>query len=474
MTHAHSHYVSEILRADEVCSSFDAFWAGFLNATMRRPREAGDTHQGPKVFSRLPCSAIDFVLKDPPKNTSDKMKYSSLAVRHPLCFALLFACLILAPISRAYAADQWTLTDSQFRSSPFTIDSIDSQGIHSTSSTASWENILELSRSTAAPSASAKFDLYLTTGDRFIGEPIALTNEQLQWKSPLLGQIDSPSDRLAAIVPHGTQPPRLDESRTDDVIHLINGDSTHGIITQIGPSGVTLQAGDATPTLAWETISAVLFSSSQHAPSFGHAFRVRLADDETITATDLSLSNDRLTLTLAPQSSRAIDASAISSIEQLDGPISWLTSHAPAADIYKPFFSEQFPTRFEHTVDGRPLRDVFPAFHHGIGCHSYSKLVYNLDGQYAAFRTQFAIDSDSPLADVTVRILLDDKVVYEQKNVRAGVPWPVVTIPLGQSRTLALEVDYGLNYATADRFVWLDPAFVRTPPSTNPSTAPSF
>ena len=112
-------------------------------------------------------------------------------------------------------------------------------------------------------------------------------------------------------------------------------------------------------------------------------------------------------------------------------------------------------------AEGRPIREKYPQFHHGIGCHSYTKIVYDLDGSYDTFRAQYCIDSSSSLADVTARVLLDDKVAFEKKNVKTGDIYPVISLPLAGAKTLSLEVDYGENYATEDRFAWLDPALVR-------------
>jgi hypothetical protein len=235
---------------------------------------------------------------------------------------------------------------------------------------------------------------------------------------------------------------------------------------------VTIQAGDATPTLAWDSINVVLFSSGSANPrgAEGRMFRVELGGDESLTVPDVALAGDKVIVFLADKSSRQIDVGSVSGIEQVNGPISWLTARRPSENIYKPFLGENFPARFDRTVaDGKPIRERYPTFHHGIGCHSYSKLVYDLSGKWGAFRSQFAIDSDSPLADVTVRICLDDKVAFEQKNVKAGRVYPVVTVPLAGAKRLALEVDYGENYATEDRFVWLDPALIR---SAGPATAP--
>jgi hypothetical protein len=381
---------------------------------------------------------------------------------------------------RALADTEWSVTNAQFQSSREKISSLDAQGIHIAlasggQSVMSWDGLLEITRvpdpsAAVAPLAAAtqpaKFDLFLIGGDRITGEPVSVASEKLQWKSPVLGDIEIPLNRLAAICRAGSAIKGIDESRADDVVRLGNGDSAHGIVTQISSSGVALQAGDATPTLAWDTVTDVLFSTP---PGGGignkRMFRVRFNGDVSITVPAAFLAGDQITINFDAKTSRTLPVSVVQAIEQINGPVSWLTALAPAENIYKPYFSENFPARFDRTVeDGQPIREKFPQFHHGIGCHSYSKLVYDLDGKYPQFRTQFAVDSQSPLADVTVRILLDGKLVFERKNVKAGQIYPVQLVPLNNAKTLALEVDYGENLATQDRFVWLDPALIRSAP----------
>lgn len=368
----------------------------------------------------------------------------------------------------------WNLTDADFRSRSVQIDSIDKQGIHTSSETVPWEDVLEIWR-TAPPQAdtTGRLNLCFRTGDKITGEPASFNGDAIQWNAAELGPVAFSVDSVAGIVRSGYAADDLDEPRTDDVVRLANGDTTHGIVTNISPSGVTMQAGDATPTLPWDSISAVLFSSGPgNSPSADRRmFRVHLTDNESFIVPDIGLSADQFAITLDDKTIRQIDPNLILEVEQLNGPIGWLTSRKPASNVYKPMFSENFPARFDRTVgDDRPISEKFPGFHHGIGCHSYSKLTYDLTGKWAAFRTQFAIDSDSPLADVTARIYLDDKPVYEQKNVKAGRIWDAVTIPLHGAKTLSLEVDYGENYATEDRFVWLDPALIRKLPDTTAGT----
>jgi len=314
--------------------------------------------------------------------------------------------------------------------------------------------------------------LILRGGDKLSGDPIAMNGDTIDWKSARLDEINFPIGSAAAITRNGSAIPDLDQPRTDDVVRLSNGDVAHGVVTQVAPEGVTIQTADATPTLPWDSVAAVLFSTSPvDSAADRRAFRVLFAGDESVAVPAVAITGNELTLFLDAKNTRKVDLATVTGIEQLNGPVSWLTARKPSENIYKPFFSENFPTRFDRTVaDGKPIREKYPAFHHGIGCHSYSKLTYDLSGQWAGFATQFAIDSDSPLADVTVRIDLDDKPVFEQKNVKAGPIYLLKLIPLGNAKTISLEVDYGENYATDDRFVWLDPALIRTLPS--PATQP--
>jgi hypothetical protein len=371
--------------------------------------------------------------------------------------------------SQPLRAADWTLTDSSFHTSRISIESIAPDGIHLAPATSQpsvipWNNCLELTRSgDASTAASQRFDLYLRSGDHLGGQPVSVDGDTLHWHNARLDLIDIPVGSIAAIAKSDWTAAGLDDQRSDDVLTLSNGDTTHGVVTQVDPSGVGLQSGDATTTLPWDAVTAVLLSSQgATAGAKSRAFRVILGGNESITVSRVDLSGNSLTLHLGNKTLGLIPVDAVTAIEQINGPVTWISSLKPTENIYRPFFSENYPARFDSTVaDGKPISEKYPGFHHGIGCHSYSKITYDLGAGFTAFRTQYAIDSDSPLADVTVGIYLDGKSVYVQKNVKAGPPAPVVSLPLQGAKTISLEVDYGENYATEDRFVWLDPALLK-------------
>ena len=143
------------------------------------------------------------------------------------------------------------------------------------------------------------------------------------------------------------------------------------------------------------------------------------------------------------------------------------TNLTPVESVQVPYLggAMPWPARFDAAVDGGPLAFGAEPFDHGIGVHAYSRLTFAVDPGWTAFRTQYAIDSrrDAPrlLADVTVRIEVDGKVVHEQQHVRAGSLSSVVRVDLTGARALTLECDYGPTGDTQAHLNWFEPALLR-------------
>ncbi|HEX2971300.1 MAG TPA: NPCBM/NEW2 domain-containing protein, partial [Tepidisphaeraceae bacterium] len=207
----------------------------------------------------------------------------------------------------------------------------------------------------------------------------------------------------------------------------------------------------------------------------GRMFRIHLNDDSLVTVSSLQGGGENITVTLADGAKRELPLAGVVSIEQLNGPVSWLSSRKAAQVVQIPYVGEtSWPTRMDRTVGGKAIQFGSRVFGRGIGVHAYSRLDYALDGSYEAFRTQYAISQEDrrQYADVTVRIKVDGKVVHEQGNFRADVLSDVVMIDLPrEAKMLTLEVDYGQANDTQDRFNWIEPALLRKKPAaTRPAT----
>ena len=409
-----------------------------------------------------------------------------------LCFLALWAFLA---VQGAFAQSKWTLTLADFRSKQVDLVSIDDKGAtFADRSSVRFDDLLLLDRDaelkqSAAP-APGKFVLYLSAGEQFRGEPVKLDGETLTWTSPAVGGMQVPLKQVSSMVratPQATQqppPPSADERRTEDVITLANGDVVRGIIATISAEAVTVQAGGNETPVPLDGIRSIAFAStagaapkSSQQPA-GRSFRIKLDDGSILTAPQLrTAANDTLVVTLADKTARNVPLSSVATIEQLNGPVTWLSSRIPSENVQTPLLDTTRPARMDRTVTGKPIRFGDRTYARGIGVAPYSKITWPIDaktrGDYQTFRTQYAIDGVGQYADVTVRVKLDDKVVHEKQKVTAGVLSPVVLVPLGNAKSLTLEVDFGGNYSVQDRFDWIEPALVKgsgAPPQPAAST----
>lgn len=429
--------------------------------------------------------------------------YSALALS--LLALVALRCLAAAPGASAVAgaSGTWTLTTADFQTQSVALRSIDADGVKVANAgqeggagggerVVPFEQFMQLERTGAAGGADAaaaakagegKFTLYLVGGDRVAGEPVGIQKEQVLWKNPAVGELAIPLTRVAAMTKSG--PPAPGARRAEDVVSLANGDAVRGIVGGMTKDAITVKTAAGDPAdVPLASVTSVTFATAAGAgDGKARGFRVRLDDGSSLVGSALSGgANGKVELTLGKDAARPIDLARVVAVEQVNGPVAFLTSRPPAEDVFVPYLGPapaHPPTRFNTDVEGQPFFIGGRSYSRGIGVHSYSRLVYPLDGNYRAFRVQYGMNDSLDRGDVTVRIKLDDKVVHEQADVRPGRISPVVVVDLGKSKQLVLEVGFGEGIHTQDRLNWIEPALLKEkpapppPPTTVPTTRPA-
>lgn len=392
----------------------------------------------------------------------------------------LFPFSFFLPHLRADAG--WMLTTADFKQRPVGLDALNDQGVHLTPADGGakemvpFESFLQLDRAAGvARRGQGKFTLLLAGGDRMVGEPVGLKDEQLVWRSPSLGEVKVGLKSVRALLRAGQVLENPDDAVEEDTVLLANGDSAKGIVTDITDGKLMIQAGNPLE-IPLESIRHIHFAMAGMPKARPErAFRLQLTDSSIFTAVSVESDGQKAKLKLADGSARELPLAAVVSIEQLNGPVSWLSSRTAEKVVQTPYLAgKPWSTRMDSTVGGKPIQFGGRTYGRGIGVHAFSRIEYKLDGAYEAFRTQYAIAQDAKrqYADVTVRILLDGKPVHEQAHVKADVLSPVVMVDLSkEAKVLTLEVDYGDANDTQDRFNWIEPALLRHKPVA-PTTQP--
>ena len=390
-------------------------------------------------------------------------------------------CALGIAAQAAVADSGWVLTTADLRQQPVALESIGDAGVvvlplgAAQAMNIGYDDFLQIDRSSQPRSPAANLTIILTNGDRLSGQPQSTKDEQVSWRSPAVGEVVIPLKQVRAMIRSGSSIENLDQPPTEDRIVLNNGDSAKGIITDVSASKVTLQAATALE-IPLDSIRSIHFAlAAAPATETARGFRVRLNDDSLIRVASVQGDQQKLALVLSQGGKREIPLANVVGIEQLNGPVSWLSSRTPSSIVQRPFFGGMsWPTRMDSSVGGKPIQFGDRIYARGIGVHAYSRIDYPLDGSYEAFRTQYAIAQDEKrqYADVTVRIKLDGRTVHERQSLKADQLPPPVVIDLPKSaRLLTLEVDYGLANDTQDRLNWIEPALLRKrPPQTQPAT----
>lgn len=397
------------------------------------------------------------------------------------------AAWVVAAMVGVHAArgeDAWQLVTDDFAQQPVTtVKAISDQGatVETRGAAAervvSFDHLLELRRDSVVGSARSPertFAVSLSAapplvGETFVGAPVRLDGGTVEWNEPILGTLKLPLKRFASLtrVRGGEALAAGAGSSTEDVISLTNGDVLRGIVADIGAASVSIQsAAGAVTNAPLDTIGAVRFASVGTASAGegppARVFRITLEDGTVLSATHIGMAAGTSAMTLGGAEAGAVAMSAVVAIEQLDGPVVWLSSLVPTRAEQSPWLGMSLPARADASVVGGPLRFGDRTFAHGWGVHARSVLVFAIDPSYRRFRTAYAIDGAENYADLTVRIRVDGQVVHERTHFRAGELAPVVTVDVEGHKELTLEVDYGDTGDVQGRLNWIESAFLRT------------
>jgi hypothetical protein len=315
--------------------------------------------------------------------------------------------------------------------------------------------------------AQEGFAFVFRDGQRWSGTPGELKGDDLEFK-PLSGEIKLvPLKSLAAVVslksPVTAQ--NTATAATADELLLANGDVASGVVSASTATNVTLTTADGTALpVDWTNVRAVRFAATgagSAAASPPAGFRVSLADGGVLDGQSLELDENGLRLRTGGEEAMKFSIADVTSIESRGGKARLLANVPPTEARHEPYFPPSGSASLPPAANavgplsfaGRAVRSFIPA-------RPRSVMSWSLDGTARTFATRYGIAEGRPLADVTVRVRLDDQVVHERAHVRAGALSQLLKLPLGTARTLTLEVDFGDTYDVQDDFHWVEPALL--------------
>ncbi len=317
------------------------------------------------------------------------------------------------------------------------------------------------------------YTLQFANGDVLHGDIAEGDGTSVVVETPTFGRLKVPLDSLAQMVAAvATRSSHRDTASwfvqksalVEDAVLLTNGDVLQGFVDSVDAIGITIESGLGDTVVPHRLVVAMRLASPQlGSPSLPHVLAT-FQSGCRLTLTDLDwagrATEARLWRTGGPRIQFAADQ--VVRIEFVGGRWEWLTAHHPISFEHTPMLSVGWEYAVDRNVLGGPIEVDGQRFDHGVGVHSRSRLIYDLQGTYREFVTSFGIDDDSgPHADVSVSIFVDGQRGLTQEHVRRGKLYGPVRIDTQRANRIELVVDFGENGYIQDRFNWVEAALIR-------------
>jgi len=307
-------------------------------------------------------------------------------------------------------------------------------------------------KSTAGTGAA----LYLRNGDVLQNIKIVSGDDtKLVFKSESVGEMTLENKFIHALTFTPKDRPAQDvidaflngPKQKEDLLLTPKGESLSGYYEKFSDKDLNFNAGGQSRAYAFDaTVALRLAPLEDFKATADPVATLVLRDGSRITGKVLGVKEKKLKVEALNTQPWTVPAEALSSIVFKGGKMVYLSDIAPAAVEEKPYVGGAplvFRWRKDRSAAGGKLAMNGKDYERGIGVHSYSKLTFNLEGQYAKFLCDVGLDTvATPNSASAWKILVDGKEVAAGLA-KAGEKPQAVKLEVKGAAKLELICDYG-------------------------------
>jgi hypothetical protein len=319
--------------------------------------------------------------------------------------------------------------------------------------------------------------VWLANGDWLAATPVEIDEETLtaRWNSfPERKPLKISLEFVTALAPQLPAAPRRRLSllralavdpQTDDLAWLANGDRLAGTLTGFSAGEYQWKTEAGPLPILQQNLRALRFSPDLVADVEPAETRslLTLADGSRVTATKFTRSAGELRFTSPWADDVVLPASALAELHVASPRIELLSERKPERFEHTPYVGGAWPLLVDRNAAYGPLclRGRTCAF--GLGVHSRSEIVFQLEPNDREFRAEVGIDdlAEGEGSAVFV-VLVDDREVWSSGELTGQQP--LMTVPpisLQGAKRLTLRVDFGQFGDVQDYADWCCPVVIR-------------
>jgi hypothetical protein len=215
--------------------------------------------------------------------------------------------------------------------------------------------------------------------------------------------------------------------------------------------------------IAGERFQAVVFAAHPSTRSAASARQVvRMNSGDVVSGTWQSFADDKVAIETLWKETVSIPVSNIADISTRSGNLVQLSELEPANVEQTPYFGRLLGYRTDQSLDGGPLKLKGETYAKGLAVHSRCVLTYELDGEFAKFKTIVGFDDAAgTIGCVTCRVVGDGKDLFAKNDMKPADGLQTLDLPVAGVKELVLEVDFGSDEDAGDRIIWGEPRLFR-------------
>jgi hypothetical protein len=386
-----------------------------------------------------------------------------------LYFLLAFGCAF--PLSSPALAD-WSLVTADFSTQPKLAivewnlkDSLAYTNDSGKVTSVATRQIVSVTSDRKPAAADAAWVLTLRNGDTLIGSPAGMSDQFLKFNAIDIGVLQLPFKVIANLRAADDQTPAPAGGAAEDVLALKNGDVVSGVFNSATATTVQMQLDTGNVNIDLARVSRLTLGGRapvRTIPSLSAA--LAFINGSTLTTDSLHWTPEGVTVHDPSGQDIKLSPDQIISAEILGARVVWLSQLDPSRDQQVSLLSAPLPTRRNRNVMGDALQVAHQKFDRGLGVHTQSTLVYDLDGSFSTLALRCGLDdSAAPAGQAKPTIILDGKIIWTPKNqtMKAGEISDPITLNITGGKKLELHADPGEKFDVLGRFDWLAPALTR-------------
>ena len=334
------------------------------------------------------------------------------------------------------------------------LEDVSGSGFKFESGTVPFNDLSEV-RFSAGTTEVGKTALYLRNGDVLYANILGGDDSKLKLQSGALGEFSLENKWLNAIVvtlKDGPSAQSIDEflkapPPKEDQLLLAKGETASGFMEKFSEKELSFNAGGQSRPYPLEKIAVLRLAPLE---KYKAAAELRatliLHDGSHISGKLLGLTDKALKAEALDGQTWSVDTAQILSIVFTGGKLVYVSDLKPKEVDEKPYAGGAplvFKWRRDQSVTGGKLSAGGKEYERGLGVHSFSRLMFELDGEYIKFLCDVGMDRGAAASAVCAwKVVADGKDAASGIS-KAGSGIESLKLDVKGAKVLELICDYG-------------------------------